>query len=156
MTIMSIMNEPSYHQGMPRMFFDRDNFLSYPYPALAKLGEQPVYKGELYALGSNLVRDETTSEFTLFGYQSRYANWKYIPNTSHGDFHDTLLFWTLTRQFTGNPVLGENFVHFEGNSQDRLFAVQSGTDYFWMFIQNSVQVVRALPYFGTPNTMGFV
>lgn len=150
--IASIMNPPSYHQGFPRMFFQRRYFLDYPWPTFAKLGEQEVFKVELYASAANLIEAPTRP---LFGYQSRYADWKFVANTNHGDFHDTLLFWTLTREFGSNPTLGNTFVEFDGNTQNRIFAVNGTGDNFWMYVHNSLTVVRCLPYFGTPNTLGF-
>jgi len=152
--ILSIMNPPSYHQGLPRMF-RRRSFLDYPWPTFAKLGEQMVAKAELYASAANLTED-TAGDLPLFGYQSRYADWKYIPNSNHGDFHDTLLFWTLTRQFASSPELGEDFNMFDDTSQNRIFAVNGTADNFWIYVHNKVTVKRPLPYFGTPNTMGFV
>lgn len=150
--LLSIMNPPSYHQGLPKMF-RRRSFLDYPWPAFAKLGEQPIEKLELYAIAANDTPD-ANGELPLFAYTARYSDWKNILNTSHGDFHDDLLFWTLTRQLTSNPVLGEAFLEFEGNSQDRLFAVNTGTDYFWLYVHNRLSVKRALPYYGTPATIG--
>lgn len=152
--ILSIMNPPSYHQGLPRMF-RRRSFLDYPWPTFAKLGEQEVGKAELFASAANLTED-TDGNIPLFGYQSRYADWKFVPNTSHGQYHSTLLFWTLTRQFASSPVLGETFNLFDDSVQDRIFAVNGDQDNFWIYCHNKVMVKRPLPYFGTPNTLGFV
>lgn len=94
----------------------------------------------------------------LFGYQSRYADWKYICSTNHGEFRDTLLFWTLTRSFADAPVLSEAFNLFDLTTQERIFPVavtNLTSDNFWMYIHNRVSVKRPLPYFGTPNTLGF-
>jgi len=151
--IASIMNPPSYHQGLPRMF-KRGSFLDYPWPTFAKLGEQEVHAYELYASPENLTLEE--GEYPLFGYQSRYADWKHEANTNHGDFHDTLLFWTLTREFESSPVLGTSFNYFEDSTQDRIFAVNGAGDNFWLYVHNKCGVTRALPYFGQPNTLGFV
>lgn len=151
--IASIMNPPSYHQGLPRMF-RRRSFLDYPWPTFSKLGEQQVDKAELYANAANLTPD-ADGLLELFGYQSRYADWKYVSNTNHGDFHDTLLFWTLTREFADSPELSEEFVQFDDETQNRIFAVGGSNDNFWMYIHNRCSVKRALPYFGTPNTLGF-
>lgn len=152
MGLCTIMNPPSYQQGLPRMF-KRNSFLDYPWPTFAKLGEQTVQKYEIYCDPSSLVAD-SSGEFPVFGYQSRYADWKYMCSTNHGDFKDDLLFWTLTRTFATAPVLGEVFNKFQDDTQDRIFAV-SGTDNFWMYIHNQVEVRRPLPYYGTPNTLGF-
>lgn len=152
--IASIMNPPSYHQGMPRMF-RRRSFLDYPWPTFAKLGEQTVDKAELFASGANLT-EGVDGTLPLFGYQSRYADWKYIPNSNHGEFHTSLLFWTLTRNFAASPTLGEAFNLFDDASQNRIFAVNGTEDNIWMYVHNKITVKRPLPYFGTPNTLGFV
>lgn len=154
MGILSIMNPPSYHQGMPKMF-RRRSFLDYPWPTFAKLGEQQVDKAEIYGNFTNLTED-ADGNLPLFGYQSRYADWKYICNWNHGQFHDTLLFWTLTRNFGSSPELGATFVEFGDGTQNAIFAVDGEADNFWLYIHNKVTVKRPLPYFGTPNTLGFV
>lgn len=152
--IASIMCPPSYHQGQPRMF-RRRSFLDYPWPTFAKLGEQQIDKAELYADHTNLTED-TDGILPLFGYTSRYADWKYIPNTSHGLFHTSYLYWTLTRNFSSSPELGAGFTEFSPATQARIFAAgENGVDYFLMYVHNKVNVTRALPYFGTPNTIGF-
>lgn len=154
MAICSIMNPPSYHQGLPRMFWARRSFLGYVWPTFSKLGEQEVAKAELYASPANLTED-VDGNLPLFGYQSRYADWKYVCNSSHGQFHSTLLFWTLTRHFSSSPELGNDFVEFDSATQDRVFAVGGDEDNFWLYVHNRVNVRRVLPYFGTPNTLGF-
>lgn len=152
--IASIMNPPSYCQGLPRMF-KRETFLDYPWPTFAKLGEQQVNDYEIYFHPDSMTPDTDTGEYPLFGYQSRYADWKYIPNTNHGEFRDTLLFWTLTRVFSDQPTLSEQFNDFDETTAERIFAVNQEEDNFWLYVHNKVTVKRCLPYFGTPNTLGF-
>lgn len=152
MGILSIMNPPSYHQGLPRMF-RRTDFLSYPWPTFAKLGEQEVYDFELYAASVNW-NSQDPADWSVFGYQSRYAEWKFGRNTSHGDFHDTMLHWSLTSDFGITPILGEEFVQYGLNEEDRIFAVPNA-DNFWIYLHNNVNARRPLPYFGTPNRLGF-
>jgi len=154
--MMSIINPPSYHQGLPR-YFKRRQFLDYPFPTFAKLGEQEVYDYEIYAASQTLgdpALPGAEGPYSVFGYQSRYSDWKTGRNTSHGDFHDTLLFWSLTSDFGIVPVLSEAFTNFDPNIEDRIFAVPS-VDNFWVYLHNRVFVKRALPYFGTPNNLGF-
>lgn len=145
--IMSIMTVPTYMQGLPRMF-RRKTFLDYPWPAFALLGEQEVKKYEIFMNPANMDVNAEGEE-PLFGYQSRYADWKYIPSTSHGDFKNTLLFWTLTRNFATSPTLGNTFLQMEDALQDRIFAV-SGNN-FLAYVYNRISVVRALPYFSRPT-----
>lgn len=152
MGILSIMNPPSYMQGQPRMM-TRESFLDYPWPTFAKLGEQPVYDYEIFTTPASLTKD-TDGEYPLFGYQSRYADWKYRCSRNAGDFRDSLLHWTLTRSFSSAPVLGSVFNEVEDALQNRIFAV-AGQDGFWLYVHNNLHVKRPLPYFGTPNTLGF-
>lgn len=148
--ILSVMPSSAYMQGIPRMFLSRNTFLDYPWPSLAHLGEQEVFDYEIFADGATVVVDRTA--LPVFGYQSRYADWKFIHNSSHGDFRTSLDFWHLTRKFAALPVLGDVFVRFEDGLQDRVFNV-SGVDTLWMYVYNKCKVKRALPYFGTPKLM---
>lgn len=144
---LSVMPVSSYMQGSKRMFFGRNTFLDYVWPSFAHLGEQEVYKYELYQdpVNTPIVR----STQPVFGYQSRYSDWKYTPSSSHGDFKGNLDFWHLTRKFASNPTLGATFCTFEDTLQDRVFAV-SGVDTLWCYIYNQCHIKRSLPYFGTP------
>lgn len=146
--ILSVLPTSGYMQGMPRMFQNRNTFLEYPWPTFAHLGEQEVYNNEIYLTPTSLPVDRT--EQPLFGYQSRYSDWKYIPSSSHGDFRSTLDIWHLTRKFASQPILGQTFVTFEDALQDRVFNV-ADVDTLWMYVYNKINVKRALPYFGTPK-----
>lgn len=148
---LSVMPSSAYMQGIPRMFLSRNTFLDYPWPTMAHLGEQEVWDYEIFAdPGSIPVESRTT--FPLFGYQSRYSDWKFIHNSSHGDFRTTLSHWHVTRTFSGQPALGNEFIEFEDALQDRIFNVAE-VDTLWMYVYNEVKVKRALPYFGTPRTI---
>lgn len=148
MGIMSVMPNTAYMQGIPRMFVQRNTFLDYPWPSFAHLGEQPVYTYELFGAPANLPLDRNDNP--VFGYQSRYADWKHIQSSSHGDFRNNLDFWHLTRKFASSPVLGFTFCNFESDLPDRVFAV-SGVQTLWAYIYNQVTVKRTLPYYGTPQ-----
>lgn len=145
---MSTMPTSGYMQGTPRMFFGRNTFLDYPFPAFAHLGEQPVYDYELYTTDTAVPVDRT--EQTVFGYQSRYSEWKQTGSSAHGEYRTALDFWHLTRKFLSAPVLGEQFTTFEAELQERIFAV-TGVDTLWCYIYNQCTVKRSLPYFGTPR-----
>ncbi|QXP07927.1 MAG: major capsid protein [Arizlama microvirus] len=146
--ILSVMPTSGYMQGLPRMFQQRNTFLDYPWPTFAHLGEQEVYDSEIYLDEVALPDDRTQAP--VFGYQSRYADWKYIPSSSHGDFRTTLDFWHLTRIFSSAPQLGNSFVTYDDANQDRIFNV-TGVDTLWLYCYNKINVKRSLPYFGTPQ-----
>lgn len=151
--IASIMNPPSYQLGLSRMW-RRRSFLDYPWPTFSKLGEQEVSNYEIYTDPASLTED-TDGNVPLFGYQSRYADWKYNISRNAADFRDTLEFWTLTRLFQTPPVLSQTFVEFDTTTEEKIFAVVNAGDNFWLYCHNKVTVKRALPYFGTPNNLGF-
>lgn len=146
--ILSIMPTSGYMQGLPRMFQARNTFLEYPWPSFAHLGEQEVYDYEVFQEPGTMPGDRTTA--TVFGYQSRYADWKYMSSRAAGDFRESLDFWHLTRKFESLPLLGGTFVTYEDELSDRVFSV-SDVDHAWLYVHNNVSVKRSLPYFGTPN-----
>lgn len=146
--IMSVMPTSSYVAGTSRMFFGRNTFLDYPWPTFAHLGEQEVKDYELWTDPTAIPVDRSTQP--LFGYQSRYSDWKHIRSSTHGAFRSSLDFWHLARKFSTQPELGAEFVTFEDTLQDRVFAV-SEVDTLWCYIFNNCSVIRSLPYFGTPQ-----
>lgn len=145
--IMSILPYSSYQQGLPKIFKKFDK-LDYAFPEFANLGEQPILNSELYF--SNKSSDSET-----FGYTPRYAEYKYCPDSVHGDFRTSLNFWHQGRIFDSAPALNEDFVTCDDPNLNRIFAVQ-GTeeqryDHFWIQIYNDVRAIRPLPKYGTPS-----
>lgn len=147
--ILSILPRTLYMQGMPRMFTRKSRF-DYATPEFAHIGEQEVKNQELYfnpAASSSINEGE-------FGYQSRYAEYKYIPSSVHGDMRTSLAFWHLGRMFGNLPGLNEDFVTCKPEDCDRIFAVQSSEgqpiDHIWVRVSHSVKMTRKLPYYGTP------
>lgn len=148
---MSVAPTPAYMQGTSRMFYGRNSFLDYAWPSFATLGEQAVYTYELYQ--NTVTVPVTRADQEVFGYQSRYIDWKYIQSSSHGDFRTTLDYWHMTRKFASKPVLNAEFGQVEDSLQDRVFAV-ADVDTLWVYLYNNARVVRSLPYFGTPKLRG--
>lgn len=153
MNIICVVPKAAYFQGLPRKFDIRDRF-DFPWPTLAHLGEQPVRNSEIFYTGNESVDD------SAFGYQSRYAQYKYEPNRIHSDFQNTLLFWNLARKFSELPTMSRSFLECTAsrNGLNRIFPVveddniYSGVNgKFWAQINFNIRVKRPLPYFGTPN-----
>lgn len=116
MVLLSIIPETSYSQGIAREW-TRFDPLDYLNPRFAQLGEQPVYLEELYA--TNDTAPDSDDEKPVFGYQSRYQEYKYSPDEIHGEFRGTEYKWTLSRLFNYNsegvgardlPQLGFDFI----------------------------------------------
>jgi hypothetical protein len=139
--IMSIMPKTQYMQGIPRQLRKFDKF-DYYFPSFAHIGEQPIYNEELYAV-------DTADDFTVFGYTPRYAEYKYVPSTVHGEMRTTLDFWHLGRKFGSKPNLNQAFVECNPDA-DRVFAV-SGQEHFYVHQHYKVKASRKMPYFGKPK-----
>ena len=145
--IMSIIPRTSYQNGLPRVFQKYDKF-DYFFPDLAHLGEQSVKKSELYLdLSKNLDAPENSG---TFGYQPRYAEYRFVNDSVHGDMVRNLDFWHMGRKFTALPPLNASFV--ESNPTQRIFAVVDPNEHK-LIVQTycNFQAIRPLPKFGTPG-----
>lgn len=142
--LMSILPVANYQDGIPRQFLKGTKF-DFAFPEFAHLGEQPVYSQELY---HDYVSPNSKA---VFGYNPRYAEYKYIPNSVHGDFRTTLDFWHLGRKFSAEPLLNSSFVQAQ-TDEDRIFAVDDSgaTNKIYVQLYNNVQAIRPLPVYGTP------
>lgn len=148
MGIMSVMPVATYQQGIPRHMLRADKF-DYFWPEFQHIGEQPIYVKEL--AGRSVDGDE------VFGYAPRYSEYKYIPNTVHGDFKDTLAFWHMGRKFADTPALNQDFVEMDDEEVNRVFAVYDPDtgevpyDTLWCHILNEVVARRPMAVYGNPK-----
>lgn len=149
--IMSVMPTSGYMQGTDRMWLQRNTYDEYAWPALAHLGEQPVYDYEIFADPTSMPADRTQAP--IFGYQSRNVDYKFCNSSAHGQFRTTLEDWHITRKFATQPQLSEEFVTFEDDLQDRIFNVTGG-DTILAYVYHNIRVKRSLPYFATPTVSG--
>lgn len=141
--IMSVMPRTSYQQGLPRLF-TRETKFDYYWPEFAHLGEQEVKNKELLLALSGSDTNEST-----FGYQQRYAEYKYQPSTVHGDFRQTLDYWHLGR-IINTAALNEDFVRCDPDP--RIFAVTDlSIHHLYVQIFNRVDAIRPMPVFGIPS-----
>ena len=70
--LVAVFADLTYQQGINRFFSKRTRY-DYYWPALAHLGEQSILNKEIYAQGN------ATDDLT-FGYQERYAEYRYKPS----------------------------------------------------------------------------
>ena len=96
--LMSIRPRTGYMQNLPRLF-TRFEALDYALPVFAHLGEQEVLKKEVYVTGDDAQNEE------IFGYQERYAEYRYEPDSITAEFRTTLNFWHFGRYFANEPSL---------------------------------------------------
>ena len=141
--IMSVMPKTAYQQGIPKHFKKLDKF-DYYWPSFANIGEQPILNEELY-------HQNNPTDTETFGYTPRYAEYKYIPSTVHGEFRDSLKFWHMGRIFGSKPTLNQDFIECDSAEVDRVFAVDADTEHLYVYLHNEVKATRLMPYFGTPT-----
>lgn len=145
MGIMSVMPYPSYmNQGIHRAWFKGDVVEDYPWPLFANIGEQAIYKAELFAAQAGV------DAMSPFGYTPRYSQYKYMPSQVSGDFKGSLDYWTLGREFATPPLLNQDFI--ECDPGKRIFAVTLPEQHsLYCHHLNKIQAVRPLPKYGVPS-----
>ena len=148
--IMSIMPKTSYSMGTARVFRKFDKF-DYAFPEFANLGEQEVYNSEIYQLGNTYFYQKNDG---VFGYQSRYAEYKYKPNTIHGHLReDAFSPWTLVRTFAVTPNLNSYFIESDWENEDlgRIFPITDSDTQFVVQLYHDFKAIRKLPKFVIPE-----
>ena len=75
----------TYQQGLHKMWSRRTRY-DYYFPAFANLGEQAILSQEIYFDGSEPT---ITGNESVFGYQERWAEYRYKPSQITGRFRST-------------------------------------------------------------------
>ncbi len=141
MGILSVIPHTAYYQGIPKQWtkFDRyDHFT----PQFEHIGEQPVYNQELY------VSDDSQTNRNIFGYLPRYAEYKYSNDEIHGEFRDTLKYWTLARGFSVAPTLSKEFI--ECSPSNEIFAMPDEQNLL-VQLHHNILAKRKMSVYSTPN-----
>ncbi len=143
--LVSIRADLSYQQGLPRMFSRLTRF-DYYWPALSHIGEQAVLNKEIFSQNS-AVDDE------VFGYQERYAEYRYKPSLISGLFRsaaaESLDSWHLAQDFSSLPVLDATFIE-DTPPVDRIIAVQD-EPHFLFDSYTRMTCARPMPMYGVPG-----
>ena len=138
----------NYQQGLNRMW-SRNTRFDYYWPVLSHLGEQAVLNKEIYAQGTA----NPTQDAAAFGYQERYAEYRYKPSQITGQFRSTyaqsLDVWHLAQEFGALPVLGDTFIQ-EDPPIDRVIAVPS-EPHFLFDSYFDLKCVRPMPVYSVPG-----
>lgn len=135
----------NYQQGLERMW-SRQTRLDFYWPSLAHIGEQAVLNKEIYAQGN-------ATDNQVFGYQERFAEYRYKPSNITGLFRSTatnpLDAWHLAQDFGSLPTLNGTFI-VENAPMSRIKAVTTEPDIlFDGFFQYNC--VRPMPVYGVPG-----
>ena len=144
--LVSVRADLNYQQGLDRMW-SRSGKYDYYWPALSHIGEQSVLRKEIYSTGDN------AQDGIVFGYQERYAEYRYKPSKITGRFRSqdalSLDIWHLAQDFAAPPVLDATFME-EHPPVKRIIAVTTEPDFlFDSFIQ--MRCARPMPVFGVPG-----
>ena len=146
--LICVRQDHTYQQGLERGW-SRKHRLDYYWPSLAHLGEQPIYNKELYAQG-------TSADDEVFGYQERWAEYRYKPNRISGELRSTyatpLDVWHYGDKYNSLPVLSSAFLQETPDYIDRTIEVahtlqnQFIADFFV-----DITAVRPMPIYSVPG-----
>lgn len=147
--LASVRANLTYQQGYNRMW-NRQTRYDFAFPMFAMLGEQEVKNREIYADGS-------TNDNSTFGYQERYAEYRYAENRLSGLYRSaapqSLDAWHLAQDFSSLPGLNQAFIE-EDPPFSRVVQVQDEPMFkgdFWFNITH----VRPLPVRSVPGLTRF-
>jgi hypothetical protein len=146
--MVSIRADLNYQQGLRRMW-NRKTRYDFYFPVFAHLGEQEVLNKEIYATG-------TSTDDQVFGYQERWAEYRYHPSQITGYFRSTapttLDAWHLAQKFTALPTLSDTFIE-DRPPVDRVVAIGSAANgkqfIFDSFFQ--IRTARPMPLYSVPG-----
>ena len=143
--LANVFADLTYQQGLPRHFSRQTKFDFY-WPALAHLGEQSILNKEIYAQG-------TTADNSVFGYQERYAEYRYKPSFVTGqmrsNFAQSLDTWHLAQDFGSLPALNASFIE-ENPPVDRVTAVANYPNMI-LDMYFKLKCARPMPTYGVPG-----
>jgi hypothetical protein len=143
--VVNVRADLTYQQGAERMW-GRETRYDFFWPSLAMIGEQAVLNKEIYADGS--ANDDLT-----FGYQERYAEYRYKPSKVTGLFRSNctapLDAWHLSEEFASLPSLNDTFIQ-ESTPMSRVLAVTDEAD-FILDVYFQLRCARPMPMFGVPG-----
>lgn len=143
--LVNIRADLTYQQGLNRMWSRRSRFDFY-WPSLAHLGEQAILNKEIYAQGTDVDNQ-------VFGYQERYAEYRYYPSMITGKLRSTdpqsLDVWHLAQKFDSLPTLSSQFIE-ENPPIKRALAVQNEPEFF-LDVWFDCKCARPMPVYGVPG-----
>lgn len=146
--LVSVRADLTYQQGLRRMW-SRSTRYDFYFPAFAMLGEQSILNKEIYCDGS-------ANDAGVFGYQERWAEYRYNPSMITGLFRSTSAGtidpWHLAQKFTSLPTLNTTFIQ-DTPPVSRVVAVGAAANgqqfIFDSFFQ--VKAARPLPMYSVPG-----
>jgi len=143
--LVSVRADLTYQAGLNRMF-SRSTRWDFFWPALSHIGEQAILNKEIFT--QDIAADEE-----VFGYQERFAEYRYKPSQITGEFRSSyaqsLDTWHLAQDFATLPVLNEEFIE-DDPPVDRVIAVLT-EPHFLFDSYFSLRTARPMPLYGVPG-----
>jgi hypothetical protein len=147
--LVSVRADLTYQQGLHKMW-SRSTRYDFYFPAFATLGEQAILNQEIYVTGNS------TQDQSVFGYQERWAEYRYYPSRISSLFRSTAAGtidgWHLAEKFTSLPTLSSTFIQ-STPPVSRVVAVGSAAN-GQQFIFDSffdVKKARPMPMYSVPG-----
>lgn len=142
---VSVRADLTYQQGLDRMWSRQTRFDFY-WPVFAHLGEQAVLNKEIYAQG-------TDADDAVFGYQERYAEYRYGQSHVTGKLRstaaDSLDVWHLAQYYQSLPQLGDDFAKVNVPFS-RVLALTDQPEFVFDSLIKC-RSVRPMPLYGQPG-----
>nr|WNN13453.1 MAG: major capsid protein [Microviridae sp.] len=146
--LINVRADLTYQQGINKMWL-RSDVLDFYWPSFAHLGEQAIENIEIYCQGND-------DDKKVFGYQERYAEYRYKPSLITGQFRSTykepLDIWHLSQKFATLPTLSDEFIQ-DHPPISRVVAVPS-YPHFLLDVKFNLKCIRPMPMYGIPGMMG--
>lgn len=144
--VMCFRYKHTYQQGVER-FWTRRKRTDFYDPVFANIGEQPVYKTELYS-GAN--KDE------VFGYNEAWADLRYKPSKVSGQMASdeklTQDVWHFADEYANAPVLSKDFIEENRANVKRCLSVSDNAlDDFIVDIYHDNYGIREIPTYSIPS-----
>jgi len=146
--VVSVRADLTYQQGL-RRHWSRSTRYDYYFPAFAMLGEQAILNKEIYVTGGS-------SDDNVFGYQERWAEYRYNPSEITGLFRSTAAGtidpWHYAQKFTSLPTLNSTFIQ-DNPPLARNLAVGTGANgqQFLLDAFFNINAARPLPMYSVPG-----
>lgn len=150
-TLYSIVPEMSICGGFDKMLLCDNVFQTTFFPHFGVLGEEAIMKFEVQAVApaSLLLAGEPFPNFSHlnepYGYQQRYANYKFWKSHVHGRFLTDMRFWHANRlmdSMNRNVLLSQSFLEYD--DPQRMF-VDSEEENCFVYAICQGEFIRELP-----------
>jgi hypothetical protein len=146
--LAAVRADLTYQQGLHKMW-SRQTRYDFYFPAFATLGEQAVLNKEIYVQG-------TAADDEVFGYQERWAEYRYKPSQVTGLFRSTasgtLDAWHLAQNFGDLPTLNDTFIQ-DTPPVERIVAVgaEANGQQFLLDAFFDIKMARPMPMYSVPG-----